>query len=120
MEILDCQDRDCFTLSGFAMTAVYVTARSKATKQSLYTERLLHSYGVRNDANAPKDGSAPCVAKAGLSRRERVHKSDRMSGFMLSGQTLHPFRIRNDVNSPTDRGCAVRSEGGFTPPRACT
>ncbi|MCD8493139.1 MAG: hypothetical protein LRY51_15260 [Geovibrio sp.] len=52
------------------MTAAYVTARSKVTKQSL---------------NMYRD-----------------------------------FRVQNDVNSPTDRGCAVRSEGGFIPPRACT
>uniref|UniRef100_UPI0022486022 hypothetical protein n=1 Tax=Geovibrio ferrireducens TaxID=46201 RepID=UPI0022486022 len=35
-QILDHKNRDCFTLSGFAMTAVYVTARSKATWQSQF------------------------------------------------------------------------------------
>ncbi len=36
---------------------------------------------LSTNKNAPKDGSAPCVAKACFASRERVRKSDRMYGF---------------------------------------
>ncbi|WP_265822904.1 hypothetical protein [Geovibrio ferrireducens] len=51
--------RDCFTLAGFAMTAFCVTARSGCDAAV---------------SDSSMEGTAPCEAKAGLSRRERVFK----------------------------------------------